>query len=184
MKPTQHARHIFARFIADEKASLTVEFILMLPVLMTWYVGSIVFFDAFNSKASAQATAHTIADIMSRQTGTSNAFIDQLLTLQNRMLPRENVGTIRVSSLQKDATGTLNLLWSHTTDPNARPITITDIPQAILPNIANGESVLLVETNVPFVPISKWIGFTAANWINRVVIRPRFVEPLPNSDFP
>jgi len=161
-----------------------MEFVLILPLLMTWFIGSIVFFDAYNSKASAQRTAHTIADIMSRQTVVNNAFIDTLLILQNRMLPREQVGSVRVSSLQKDAAGNLSVLWTYSTDPTATPLTIADIPLTALPNIANGESILLIDTAVPFVPISDWIGFTATTWVNRVPTKVRFVEPLPNTDFP
>ncbi|HIP22578.1 MAG TPA: hypothetical protein EYG79_03120 [Rhodobacteraceae bacterium] len=173
----------FAKFRADETASLTMEFVLILPLLMTWFIGSIVFFDAFNSKATAQRTSHTIADIISRQTETNNNFIDLLLVVQNRMLPREQVGTVRISSIQKDAVGDLSLLWTHSSDGTSIPLVIGDIPLSILPEIANNESILLVDTTVPFVPISDWIGFTATEWENRVAIKARFVEPLPNTDF-
>jgi len=175
---------ILRRFKEDTSATLTVEFILILPVLMTWFIGSIVFFDAFNSKATAQRTAHTIADIVSRQTSTSNTFIDSLLVLQNRMMPRSNVGAVRVSSIQKDMAGDLQILWTHSTDIAAPALIIANIPPAQIPNMANGESILLIDTSVPFVPISDWIGITAMQWENRVPIAARFVEPLPNSDFP
>lgn len=175
---------LFAKFKADETASLTMEFVLILPVLMTWFLGSIIFFDAFNSKATAQRTAHTIADILSRQTATNNAFIDDLLEVQNRMLPREQVGWVRVTSIQKDLAGDLSVLWTYSTDASATDLEIDDIPEGVLPEIANGESIILVDTSVPFVPISDWVGFTAATWANRVPTKVRYVEPLPNTDFP
>ena len=174
----------FRNFKEDETASLTVEFVLILPVLVTWFIGSIVFFDAFNSKATAQRTAHTLADIMSRQTDTNNAFIDTLLLVQNRMLPREDVGTVRVSSLQKDAFGTLTLSWTHSSDSLSTPLILSDIPVGALPDIADSESILIIDTTVPFEPISEWVGFTLTQWENRVAIKPRFVEPLQNTDFP
>lgn len=176
--------NLITKFKADETASLTMEFVLILPLLMTWFIGSIVFFDAFNSKATAQRTSHTLADIMSRQSVTNNAFVDTLLTVQNRMMPREQVGTVRVSSIQKDAVGDLSLLWTHSSDGAATPLVMGDIPLTILPEIANNESILLIDTTVPFVPISDWVGFTATTWENRVPIKVRFVEPLPNTDFP
>ena len=172
------------KFKEDTTASLTVEFVLILPVLVTWFIGSIVFFDAFNSKATAQRTAHTIADIISRQTNTNNAFIDTLLLVQNRMLPREDVGTVRVSSLQRDGDGNLSLSWTHSSDALSTPLILTDIPASALPDIADNESILIVDTTVPFEPISEWVGFTLTQWENRVAIKPRFVEPLQNSDFP
>ena len=172
------------RFKNDESASLTLEFVLILPLLVTWFIGSIIFFDAYNSKATSQRTAHTLADIMSRQTNVDNAFIDSLLTIQNRMIPRSGVGTVQVTSIQRDMTGNLQLLWTHTTDATASALLLADIPLASIPVLANGESVLLVDTSVPFVPIADWVGFTATNWTYRIPIAPRYVEPLPNSDFP
>lgn len=177
-------KKLFAEFRADETASLTVEFVMIFPVMMSWFIGSIVFFDAFNSKATAQRTSHTLADIISRQTTTSNNFVDSMLLIQNRMMPRESVGTVRISSIQKDLLGNLSILWTHSTDAASIPLVIADVSLGILPDIGNGESILLVETTVPFVPIADWVGFTVTEWANSVVIKPRFIEPLPNSDFP
>ncbi len=172
------------RFKDDESASLTMEFVLILPLLFTWFLGSIIFFDAYNTKATAQRTANTLADIMSRQTDVDNAFVDSLLTIQNRMLPRLGVGVVQVTSLQRDMSGDLQLLWTHTTDGTATALLLADIPLASIPILANGESVLIIDTSVPFVPLSDWVGFAATNWTNRVPIAPRYVEPLPNTDFP
>ena len=172
------------KFKDDDSATLTVEFILILPVLMTWFIGSIVFFDAFNSKATAQRTAHTIADIVSRQTSVDNSFVAELLVLQNRMMPRVSVGTVRVSSIGRDLAGDLQMLWTRSTNIASTPLTMADVPLSQIPTVANGESIIMIDTSVPFVPISDWIGFTAANWENHVAISPRFVEPLPNTDFP
>ncbi len=182
-------RHYFSslivRFKDDESANLTVEFVMIFPVLMTWFLGSIIFFDAYNSKATAQRTAHTLADLISRQTTVDNGFIDSLLAVQNRMTPRRNVGVVRVTSIQKDAaTGDLQLLWTYNTDGGATPLTLANIPLASIPTMQNGESILLVDTRVPFTPIADWVGFTATEWTNRVPVAPRFVEPLPNTDFP
>ncbi len=173
----------FANFRDDESASLTVEFIIIIPVLFTWFLGSIVFFDAFNTKATAQRTAHTLADIISRQTSVDNDFVDSLLTIQNRMLPRESVGMVRITSIQRDESGDLQLLWTYNTNTGATPLEMEDIPLNTIPLMANGESILLLDTRVPFVPIADWVGFTATTWINRVAVAPRFVEPLPNTDF-
>lgn len=173
-----------ARFKDDESASLTMEFVLIVPLLFSWFLGSIVFFDAYNSKATAQRAAHVIADIISRQTDVNNAFIDSLLTIQNRMAPRSSVGTVRVTSIQRDTSGNLQLLWTYSTDSNATALVLPDIPATALPLLGNGESVLILDTTVPFVPLADWVGFTVTNWVNRVPVATRFVDPLPNTDFP
>ncbi len=181
-KPFQH---LLQRFKDDDSASLTMEFVLMLPVLMLWFIGSIVFFNAYITKSGAQRAAHTVSDVISRQTQVDNNFIDTLLLLQNRMLPRARVGTVRVSSIQKNAnTGDLAMLWTYSTDANAQPLLINDIPLTDLPLMQAGESVLLVDTSVPFAPISDWVAMGSNDWTNRVVVTTRFVDPLVNTDFP
>ncbi len=176
-------RTLLSDFRKDENATVTMEFVILMPVLILWFVGSIVFFDAFDSRATAQRTSHTIADIISRQNQVDNAFIGQMLTLQNRLMPREQVGVVRVTSLQIDAGGDLQVLWSHATDGSAALIP-ADIPADILPIMQIGESVVLVDTTVPFTPIADWVGIVAQIWRNRVVTQPRFVSTLPNIDYP
>jgi len=178
-----YLNRLFSRFYKDEAATVTMEFVIIMPVLILWFIGSIVFFDAFQSRATAQRTAHTIADIISRQNRVDNAFIDKMLVLQNRMMPREQVGTVQVSSLKLDALGNLVVIWSYATDGSAA-LTPADIPAAELPIMKIGESVVLVETSVPFTPIAEWVGLVAQTWRNHVVTQPRFVAILPNSDFP
>jgi len=174
---------LLSRFREDEEATVTMEFVIIMPVLIFWFIGSIVFFDAFSSRATAQRTAHTITDILSRQTQVDNIFINKMLTLQNRMMPREQVGTIRVSSLQIDPSGDLVVLWTHTTG-SSLPLIAADISSSILPDMHIGESVILVDTTVPFTPISDWVGIVAQTWHNHVVTQPRFVSTLPNTDYP
>ncbi len=174
---------LLSDFRKDEDATVTMEFVIIMPVLILWYIGSIVFYDAFNSRATAQRTAHTIADIISRQNKVDNAFIDKMLVLQNRMMPREQVGSVQVTSIKLDALGKLVVLWSYATD-GSPALTAADISATQLPIMKIGESVVLVDTAVPFTPIADWVGLVAQTWRNHVVTQPRFVSILANSDFP
>ena len=92
---------------------------------------------------------------------------------------------VQVTSIQKNpSTSALEVLWTYTTESPSTPLTMADIPLASIPTMQDGESILLVDTRVPFAPIAEWVGFTVTEWSNRVPVAPRFVEPLPNSDFP
>ena len=177
-------KNILRSFSDDENATMTVEFIIILPVLMLWFIGSVVFFDAFDARAGAQRTAHMIADIMSRQTEEiDNAYIDDLLLLQNRLLPREPAGSLTVSTLILDAdSGNMKVLWSYSTE--GTPLVDTDLAALQIPPMAPGETVLLIDSYVPFVPISDIVGIVAQTWVNRVVISARFLPFVPNTDFP
>ncbi len=177
-------KYLLNRFREDDQATMTVEFILILPVLMLWFIGSIVFFDAFDARAAAARTAHNIADIMSRQTDAiDDAYIDDLLLLQSRMLPREPAGELTVSALIRNATtGDMEVAWSYSTAGD--PVVDADLAALTLPPMVLGETVLLVDSYVPFIPIADMVGIVAQTWTNRVVISPRYLSFLPNLDRP
>ena len=166
------------RFAEDESATVTTEFIIVMPMLVMWWIGSIVFFDAFDARAGASRVSHTIADNISRQVSTSAAMIDDLLVLQNRMLPNDPVGYVRITQIQKDALGNLVIEWSYSTD-GAALTDIVEIPTAIMPPMGNGQRILLVDTAVPYIPIAKIVGITAQTWVNRVYTNARFVDNIP-----
>ncbi len=171
----------FRAFKKDETATLTVEFVILMPVLIFWFIGSVVFYDAFDARAGAQKTSYTLADIVSRQSEVSNDFIDQLLVLQNRMLPLEPVGSVRVSTLQVSDAGNLEVLWSYSTEGTA--LTIDDVDLTSLPPMDVEDSVVIVESYVPYVPLADWVGVVQQTWANKIVTQARFVDALENSDF-
>jgi hypothetical protein len=52
----------------------------------------------------------------------------------------------------------------------------TEIPTALIPNILNGEAVIIVESYMPFVPFQDYIGLEARTLTKKVVISPRFTS--------
>ncbi len=173
---------ILRQFKKDETATLTVEFVILMPVLISWFIGSVVFYDAFDARAGAQKTSYTLADIVSRQSEINNGFIDQLLVLQNRMRPQEPVGSVRVSSLRKDESGNLHVQWSYSTEGTA--LTIDAVDETTLPSSMGAEdSVVVVESYVPYVPLADWVGIVEQTWVNKIVTQTRFADTLDNTDF-
>ncbi len=175
-------RALIKQFAKDEDASITMEFVIVTPVMVLWWIGSMVFFDAFEARSGAARTAYTIADLVSRQTDTTNAYIDTLLVLQNRMRPREPVGMVRITELYRDSAGDLSVVWSYSTDGLGDALLIGDVPLGTLPLVANESYLMLVDTTVPYVPLSDIVGIPAQTWFNRIYINPRFTDQIPNPD--
>ncbi len=175
-------KSFLSRFIKDEDASITMEFVIVTPVMVLWWIGSMVFFDAFEARSGAARSAYTIADLISRQTDTTNAYIDSLLVLQNRMRPREPVGTVRVSELYRDAAGDLSVVWSYATSGPADALLLEDVPLGTLPLLNNESYIMLIDTTIPYIPLSDIIGIPAQTWVNRIYINPRFTDQIPNPD--
>ncbi len=175
---------LMSDFAEDEDATITMEFVIVTPLMVLWWIGSMVFFDAFEARSGAARTAYTIADLISRQTDTTNAYIDSLLTLQNRMRPSEPVGTVRVSELYRNASGNLSVVWSYATSGPGDALLVSDAVLSQIPLVANGSYIMLIDTTIPYIPLSDIIGIPAQTWVNHIFINPRFIDQIPNSDFP
>jgi len=176
------------RFGRDERGSLTVEFVIWVPILALWLVVSAAFFDAYKSRYDAVKAAQTISDIVSRQIEVDADFVTGLYLLQDSLLPRAPAGTkLRVTSIQYyELTDSYHVIWSNSM--GGRPaMTDEEIPVDLLPQMADLDSVVLTELSVPFEPFSSWANITASSWDFELVARPRFVssvamiEPCPGS---
>ena len=188
------------RFKRDEDGTVTVEFVLLFPLLALWLGASFIFFDAFKTTSQAAKAAYTIADIVSRQPVIPNGYIDELYTLQENLLPRSPNGKwLRVTSIQyiedpdldgdglPDATYH-QVLWSEAkplitdTNGNTNKMETADIPTEILPTMSANDTIVLIENFVPYtsipIPLLSELNFTGLEWRNRIVNRPRFSSKI------
>lgn len=167
------------RWLADERGSVTMEFVVWIPFLLFWFVISVVYFDAFKSRNDASKAAHTIADILSRQSEVTDDFVTELAALQANLLPRAPDGAwMRISSIRYNATeDDHEVVWS---DPigSEEELDPENIRTSILPAMADLDTVVLIELFVPYFPFADWAGFDARVWTISIVARPRFVSSI------
>jgi len=170
---------LVGRWLADERGTLTMEFLLWLPLLAFWLVASVAFFQAYKSRNDASNTAHALSDIVSRQVEVSDAFFPQLYALQARLLPRAPAGTrLRVSSIEYVAKDeTYRVLWSRA-EGGGEPLPEAVVEASMLPAMADRDTVLLTELEVPFFPFTDWAGIGSRTWSFALVARPRFVSKV------
>lgn len=163
-------------FLSDEDASMVLEFVVVLPLLIVWMVGCVVFFDAYKAKADADTAAYIIADILSRHEQLNMADINEMANLQGILASKAD-GPIwmRVSVIEYDEDDdSYSVLFSKI--PNGMggsELIDADIPVAQLWNMYDGETVLLIDATVPYIPMVDWVRIGARNWETRAVISPR-----------
>ncbi len=173
------------RWWADDRGTITMEFLLWIPLLMFWFMGSVIYFDAFKNRADAGKAAYTISDIVSRQTQISEGYVDQLFALQQRLLPRQaNAQQMRVSSIQliDEETDEYLIQWSESRGADIPPLDVTFLPEEFIPQMTEFDTIVLTEVYVPYVPIADWVGMGAHSWRYALVSRPRFVSSIAMVD--
>jgi hypothetical protein len=171
------------RLQRDETGTITIEFLLWVPLLCFWFVVSVAFFDAYKSRSEAEKAAQTVSDIMSRQVEVTDAFVGELYSLQGNLLPRARAGSrLRVSSLQysidEEGNGAYRVIWSVPRG-GGLPLADENIPIALLPEaMADLETVVLTELSVPYQPFTSWARIDITSWTYSLISRPRFVSAV------
>jgi len=175
-----------AIFRAENQGSVTVEFMLILPLLFWWYAASFVFFDAFSANNKALKSSYMLSDILSRQTEIDNKYLDGLQSFLEFMTGVKKDVWIRVTSVQYSTDKGYKVAWSYSTGAqkalDTSELASLKLDTEFLPLMANGESVILSETYVPYSPGFD-VGLLARTYSNVIVTRPRFTSKIANTDF-
>lgn len=169
------------RFAREPRGSFAVETVLMLPLLF-WTVAAVYgFVDAYRMQALNLRATYTIGDLLSRQWNpVKPGYVDGLGRLHGYLTHGRYDTALRVTVVTWDALLEKHiLLWSRGTEaahPAITQATLSEV-EARLPDMANGQSVILVETWMDFTPVFR-IGLGAQTFRNEVVTAPRFVPQL------
>lgn len=173
----------FKRFAQDNSGSITVEFVLAMPILFWSFMAAYVFFDGYRQSAVNLKAAYTISDLVSRETSfIDDDYIDSMLNLLQLMTDASSSGdvTMRISVIRWDQDDDRYYLdWSANRgfSEELTNANLNDLKDR-LPTMPDNERVILVETNTVFVPLFN-IGMDDINLSNFVFTRPRFVSQVP-----
>lgn len=167
-------------FFRRDKGSMTVEAVLMLPLLIFAYGGMFVLWDAVKTKNTTQNAAYTISDMISRQpTGINDQFVDGLYTMLQFLTYGKHESKLRVTVVESRIPdgGTepeLFLLWSENRGGWFDITDIRNVEDAI-PPVALNDRAILVETEMNYTPLFEilGLGMTQEKIYNFVVTRPR-----------
>jgi hypothetical protein len=170
-----------------------VEAVIVFPLLL-WALAAIhVFWDGYRSSMASIKATYTVSDLLSRQTGTlGQARLDQMAALLDTLAGggraggagRDGPSALRVSvarlrideqitveGADDDVDTTLVLDLSETSGAIGRVTAIAEI-EAHIPPLAPGDSVLVVETRIPWRPLLQ-VGLDERDLVNVAVTRPR-----------
>lgn len=169
------------RFAGDETGGLSVETVMIFPVLVWAYAATFTFFDAFRMQAANTKATYTISDMLSRVTEeVDQDYLDGLLEVYEYIVrTRHPDMSLRVTTVGWDPDAEeYFVVWSRGANTSIRhtDATINGIDQYI-PEIAAGDTLIVVETALPFRPVFN-IGLDALVFRNITPSSPRFTPQL------
>lgn len=176
-------RALIQRFLRDQSGAVIAEAVIVLPLMLWAYLALFVYWDAFRSVNTSQKAAYTISDMISREMNTAplpTTYVPGMRDLMAYLVDDDQTVKIRVSSITWSGTNKrIEVDWSRSPN-NAFPQLTTATVQALapkIPQIADGDHVMLVETEVSYHPAFD-VGLSDEVLKQFIVTRPRFVQKI------
>lgn len=172
---------VLRAFGREDRGSVVVEALLVLPFMLWGYVGLFVYWDAFRSINTVQKAAYTVSDMISREMLTiTPAYLTGMDTLIERLIDQTQDSSLRVTSVYFDQADQRNEVhWSMS--PNSALPALTNTTLQTLddriPAMSDGDFVVIVEVNVAYTPTFN-VGVSNMTIQQFIVTRPRFVPRI------
>ena len=126
------------RFAKARSGLAAVEFAMLLPMMMTLYLGCVEITTAVATQRKVTLTAHALADLPSQFTAVTNADMTNILNAASDIIAPYAAAQLQsvVSELAIDANGQATVVWSDTLNGTARTVgQVVSIPASFaVPN--------------------------------------------------
>jgi hypothetical protein len=164
-------------FLRARGGASAIEFALVAPVLALVLFSAAALFLLYRESYRAEAATFTVADILSRRNTVDATFLNTTYAMFLKMLPADAAKAgFRVSSLKMTGRE-LKVDWSFPIHP-LPALTDAKALSDRLPTIAEGDSLVVVETSVAYRPVIDLIGLGSGSHVNVASNRPRFTAAI------
>ncbi|MEL6169286.1 MAG: hypothetical protein AAFR35_11380 [Pseudomonadota bacterium] len=184
-------RFALARFRHSEKGTLSVEAVMVFPMLLWAYAAMFIYWDAFKAQNINLKATYTVADLISREVlPITDTYIDGMNEVYEFLIRREDGNNLRVTTVSMaidpasdpaDPDVEHRLCWSRATGDMA-PIDDIGLLTNRLPIMAPGDTLIVVETEMTWTPPFNFVlwdtGLSEAEYTNLVFTSPRFAATV------
>lgn len=180
----RHATRWLSKFSRNENGSISVEALIMMPLMAWGLVATYTFFDAYRQNALNLKAAYTIGDLVSRETEViTDTYIDSMVTMFGLMTKSGSVDKIRISVIKYDEDTNKHYVdWSEPRgyDRALQNVDMEEVGKR-LPIMPDEERVIVIETSNRYVPPFH-VGLSITDINNFVFTRPRFTGLIKGPD--
>ncbi len=177
------------RFLRDNKASLSVEAVLVLPLLLWAFIALFSFFDVYYARNVAVKANYAVADLLSRETNPiDTSYLNGVEDVYQYLTQSDESSWIRITAVKcrrncsNPETRELKRDWSRATDGMAQLTnSVVDTNyRDIVPIIPRGERVIMLETEIHYDPPFNTVysGVSHRDMRDITMTRPRFGPQL------
>jgi Flp pilus assembly protein TadG len=162
-----------ARFVRDRRAVTSLEFAILLPLLVGLYLGSAEVAQGIAIKRKVTLTAHAVADLSSQYTAINNGQMSNILNAAPAIIAPYTSGNLQatVSEISINAQGQATVVWSDSLNGTALPIgqSVT-VPSALaVPNTF----LILGQAQYSYSPTYGYVLTNALTLSDQIFLMPR-----------
>jgi Flp pilus assembly protein TadG len=166
-----------ANFRRDQRGLAAVEFAMLLPLMLTLYLGGVEVSQAISVDRKVSLTARAVADLVAQGTNINNSEMTNILNAAKAVAapyPDSNL-KVTVSSIKIDANKKATVEWSDAFNATARAKNSTvTVPDGL--SIAN-TWIVWAEVSYAYTPTVGYVITGTMNLTDQIYMRPR------NQDF-
>jgi Flp pilus assembly protein TadG len=166
------------RLSSDQSGVSAVEFAMLLPLMLSLYLGTVEISQGIAADRKVTLTARTVADLVSQVTSINNAGMTNSLNAAAAVMAPYSVSKLKVtvSSVSIDAQGKATIAWSDTYNGTARATgsTVT-LPTALaVPNT----SLIWSEVQYSYTPTIGYVITGTLTLKDQIYMRPRLSDSV------
>ena len=165
-----------ACFAQDVRGTSAVEFAMLLPLLLTLYLGTVEISQGVGIGRKVTLTTRTAADLASQVSSINDTDMTNLLGASSTVIAPYDPSQLKVtiSEVKIDANQTAKVVWSDTLNGTKRGIGSTvSLPAAL--NVAN-TSLIWSEVSYSYKPTVGYVITGTLNLSDQIFMRPRLSD--------
>jgi Flp pilus assembly protein TadG len=174
----QDLRGRFNGLARDERGVSAVEFAMLLPLMLSLYLGAVEVSQGIGADRKVTLTARTVADLVSQVASVNNNDMTNSLNAATAVMAPFPSGPLKVviSSVSIDAQGTAKIAWSDTLNGTARSTGATvTLPTALkVPNT----SLIWSEVQYTYTPVIGHVVTGPLTLKDQIYMRPRMSDSV------
>ena len=167
-----------ARLAKDQSGVSAVEFAMLLPLMLTLYLGAVEVSQGIAADRKLAITARTVADLVSQVTTIDNNGITNSLAAASAVMapyPSNNL-KVTVSSVTVDAQGNATIAWSDTLNGTAHGKgSSVSLPAALK---TPGTSLIWAEVQYAYKPTVGYLISGTLTLKDQIYMRPRLTDSV------
>jgi Flp pilus assembly protein TadG len=172
------ARRLLRRFHNDKRGVSAVEFAMLLPLMITLYIGGVEVSSAIAVDRKVTLVARTLGDLVAQSTSVNANDMTNILNAASSVVQPYSSSLIKVtvSRVDVDANGAAKVVWSKTKNGTVRaPNSAVTLPNAL--NTAN-TSLIWAESEYGYTPTMGYVITGTLQLRDQIYMRPRLSDTV------